>query len=490
MEISPFPFSDDCSAFFSLVQDFTPPEMASPPKRPRTALLEDDDSSFQELMNKLLAFDNPPELKTTANSNPPPPPPPPSISPESNSNRISTDFGDIDYLDFTAGYPNLIDSSISPKLKRPRSNSDFAGAVSDDSGNLPPRRLWVKSRSNAWWEQINSPNFPDADFRRAFRMSRATFDMICNELESVITKKDTMLRTAIPVRQRAAVCIWRLATGEALREVSKRFGLGISTCHKLVLEVCSAICTVLMPKFLRWPDAARTAAIKNAFEASSGIPDVAGAIYTTHIPIIAPKINVAVYYNKWHTDRNQKTSYSVTLQGVVDPSGVFTDICIGWPGSMSDDRVLENSALYSRANRGALINSWIVGGSSYPLTDWVLAPYPSGQLTWAQHAFNEKVEGARMAAKGAFSRLKARWSCLQKRTEMKLKDLPVVLAACCVLHNVCESRGEALSPDLKFEVFDDEVAPEENVKSVTAMHARDEIARKVLHHEFVGTNYL
>ena len=36
--------------------------------------------------------------------------------------------------------------------------------------------------------------------------------------------------------------------------VTRRFGLGISTCHKLVLEVCTAIKTVLMPKFVQWPD--------------------------------------------------------------------------------------------------------------------------------------------------------------------------------------------------------------------------------------------
>nr|BAD29379.1 hypothetical protein [Oryza sativa Japonica Group] len=42
--------------------------------------------------------------------------------------------------------------------------------------------------------------------------------------------------------------------------------------------------------------------------------------------------------------------------------------------------------------------------------------------------------------------LKARWACLQKRTEVKLQDLPVVLGTCCVLHNICETRGEELEP--------------------------------------------
>ncbi|KZV51861.1 hypothetical protein F511_06904 [Dorcoceras hygrometricum] len=105
----------------------------------------------------------------------------------------------------------------------------------------PQRRLWVKNRSKDWWDQCNSPDFPEEEFRKAFRMGKSTFDLICNELNSAVAKENTMLRDAVPVRQRAAVCIWRLATGEPLRLVSKKFGLGISTCHKLVLEVCSAI---------------------------------------------------------------------------------------------------------------------------------------------------------------------------------------------------------------------------------------------------------
>lgn len=213
-------------------------------------------------------------------------------------------------------------------------------------------------------------------------------------------------------------------------------------------------------------------------------------MYTTHIPIISPKVNVAAYVNKRHTEKNQRTSYSVTVQGVVDPKGVFTDICIGWPGSMTDSQVLEKSALFQRTSRGVLKDFWVVGNSGYPLMDWVLVPYANTSLTWAQHAYNEKVEEVQRVAKESFMRLKARWSCLQKRTDMKLQDLPVVLAACCVLHNICEMRNEGLSPDMRFELFDDGMIPDDGVRSVHAMHARDRIARKLLHHDFEGSNFL
>ncbi|MBA0744889.1 hypothetical protein Gogos_007491 [Gossypium gossypioides] len=330
------------------------------------------------------------------------------------------------------------------------------------SGSGQQRRLWVKDRSKAWWDDCNRPDYPEEEFKKAFRMSKSTFELICEELNSVIAKEDTTLRNAIPVKQRVA----------------------------LVLEVCSAIRSVLMPKYLHWPEEDSLRKIKEEFEGISGIPNVVGSMYTTHIPIIAPKISVAAYFNKRHTERNQKTSYSITVQGVVDPRGVFTDVCIGWPGSMTDDQVLEKSALYQRANGGLLKGVWIVGSSGYPLMDWVLVPYTQQHLTWTQHAFNEKIGEIQKIAKEAFGRLKGRWCCLQKRTEVKLQDLPVVLGACCVLHNICEMMDEGIDPDLKFELADDEMVPEVALKSVSSMKARDAIAHNLLHHGLAGTAFL
>ncbi|KAL4564502.1 hypothetical protein LXL04_028566 [Taraxacum kok-saghyz] len=415
----------------------------------------------------------------------------------------------LDYRSECQEYDDVIDESTRVRKRKSRAttNAAVASAVvaADVQNNTnqktsvnagasatagPQRRLWVKNRSKDWWDKCNSADFPEEEFRKAFRMGKDTFELICNELTSVVAKENTMLRDAVPVRQRVAVCIWRLATGEPLRLVSRRFGLGISTCHKLVLEVCSAIKNVLMPKYLQWPDDDSIRTIKNDFSSISGIPNVVGSMYTTHIPIIAPKISVAAYFNKRHTERNQKTSYSITVQGVVDPRGVFTDVCIGWPGSMPDDQVLEKSALHQRANGGLLKDVWIVGSSGYPLMDWVLVPYTQPHLTWTQHAFNEKIGEVQRVAKDAFARLKGRWSCLQKRTEVKLQDLPVVLGACCVLHNICEMRNEEVGPELMLELMDDEMIPEIGLRSSSAMKARDSIAHNLLHHNHAGTSFL
>ncbi|KAL4319237.1 hypothetical protein GQ457_18G012760 [Hibiscus cannabinus] len=384
----------------------------------------------------------------------------------------------------------VTDSATAEVVSLSAGSADNAGP--SHSGHQ--RRLWVKNRSKDWWDKCNHPDFSDEEFKRAFRMTKATFDMICQELEPAVIKKNTMLRDAIPVRQRVAVCIWRLATGEPLRMVSKRFGLGISTCHKLVLEVCSAIKAILMPKFVQWPDDNKLKKIKDEFESATGIPNVGGAIYTTHLPITAPKANAAAYFNKKHTERTQKNSYSITLQGIVDRSGVFTDVFIGLPGSMSDEQILEKSPFYRSGINGDLKEIWVVGSGGYPLMEWVMVPYSHRNLTWGQHAFNEKIEEIGEVGREAFGRLKGRWRCLQKRSEVKLQELPVVLGACCVLHNICEIRGEEMEGELKFEIFDDQViplsVPENNLRSMASVQARDHIAHNLLHRGLVATGFL
>ncbi|XP_002975150.2 protein ANTAGONIST OF LIKE HETEROCHROMATIN PROTEIN 1 [Selaginella moellendorffii] len=366
------------------------------------------------------------------------------------------------------------------RLKRSRLAVAAVGAAIATQQSVH-RRLWVKSRSQAWWERCNHPSFPEAEFHRAFRMSKSTFNIICDQLGLAVAKEDTMLRQAIPVRQRVAVCIWRLATGEPLRLVSKRFGLGISTCHKLVLEVCAAINDVLLSKYVQWPTEERLQAVMEEFEAISGIPNLVGAMYTTHIPIIAPKMNVAAYFNKRHTDRNQKTSYSITLQGVVDIRGIFTDLSIGWPGSMSDERILEKSNLAQRAADGLLNGVWVSGGPGYPLLSWLLVPYTQHNLGWAHHAFNEKLSEVLKIARDAFGRLKGRWKFLQKRTEVKLQELPAVLGACSVLHNVCEHHNEGFDEELAYEAVDDLMFPDSSSSDPAAVQARDAIAHNLLH---------
>lgn len=145
---------------------------------------------------------------------------------------------------------------------------------------------------------------------------------------------------------------------------------------------------------------------------------------------------------------------------MVDHLYRFTDIYIGWPGRVHDARVFGNSTLYQKGVNGTLFPEWtktiaqeeiplvVLGDPAYPLLPWVMKPYiDNGHLFRDQRRFNYRLSRARVVVEDAYGRLKGRWRCLSKRNDTEISDLPELIAACCVLHNLCEIHGERFNED-------------------------------------------
>ena len=62
--------------------------------------------------------------------------------------------------------------------------------------------------------------------------------------------------------------------------------------------------------------------------------------------------------------------------------------------------------------------------------------------TNSQVIFNNLLREARNPIECAFGRLKARWSILTRKMDLKLETIPVVVMACFVLHNYCEIHND------------------------------------------------
>ena len=143
------------------------------------------------------------------------------------------------------------------------------------------------------------------------------------------------------------------------------------------------------------------------------------------------------------------------IQGLVDANYRFLDMCVGWPGSVHDARVFVHSALYNEIenNRilpnqtitisGTHIPLYMIGDSAYPLKSWLMKPFPHNtELTAQRRNYNYRVCRARIVTEIAYGRLKARWRRLLKRNDMNIDNIPHVITAACVLHNMCEVHHE------------------------------------------------
>lgn len=71
-----------------------------------------------------------------------------------------------------------------------------------------------------------------------------------------------------------------------------------------------------------------------------------------------------------------------------------------------------------------------------------MKPYANRGITPEQDSYNVYTSSGRVVVENAFGRLKARWRRLLKQCDMNYKFLPQLVASCCVLHNIIETRKE------------------------------------------------
>ena len=207
------------------------------------------------------------------------------------------------------------------------------------------RSIWVKPRSGEWWDTIVSSTFDDNDWKENFRLSKRTFIILCNHLRRYIEKCDTRLRPSISVEKSVAMTLWKLATSCEYRTIGHLFGVARGTACVIVNDVCKAIVKVLLKKYIKLPQGQRLLTVVNDFETKFGYPQCFGAIDGTHI---APEQCPKDYYNR-------KGYHSILMQGVVDSNYCFSDIYIGWPGSVHDARMFCSSNVFKLGESGKLV---------------------------------------------------------------------------------------------------------------------------------------
>ena len=100
------------------------------------------------------------------------------------------------------------------------------------------RSVWMYVRSSTWWDDVVLNRFSPRDWRENFRVSKATFDYLCHNLQPLIQKADANMRRPVLVEQRVAVTLWILATPSEYRSVAHLFGKARCTVCQIVHKTC------------------------------------------------------------------------------------------------------------------------------------------------------------------------------------------------------------------------------------------------------------
>ncbi|XP_028569510.2 uncharacterized protein LOC114588406 isoform X2 [Podarcis muralis] len=317
----------------------------------------------------------------------------------------------------------------------------LAGLI--DELYIMERAFWVQPGRSEWWEKVVLPHWDDQLWQENFRMSRRTFMELCDRLRPVLERQTTNMRAPITVEKQLAIAVWKLATPDSYRSVAECFGVGRSTVSRIVMEVCQALYDV-------YHHVVHLAGAQEVMEgfAAKGFPHCIGVLDATHIPIIAPAHRATEYINS-------KGYYSMVLQVLVDHRGRFTDVYAGRSGKLPGARIFRGSPIFRAMNQGTFgpsvtvdvggeqLKPVILGDPAYPLLAWLMTPY-GGHLDARQQRFNDALGRCHAVAESAFERLRGRWRCLLSRLDVRERYAPRVIVACCILHNICETRGEPL----------------------------------------------
>lgn len=212
-------------------------------------------------------------------------------------------------------------------------------------------------------------------------------------------------------------------------------------------------------QYISWPNRNEPEACENieAFNKLRGntsFPKVFGCLDGTHIAIPGPLSDNSYY--------NRKGFHSIQVQAICNSRQEFIDVFCGWPGSVHDARVWQNSPIYNKivANKNEMLpnNSVLLGDSAYPLDKFLMVSFrDNGHLTPRQKLFNTRLSNTRVTIEQSFGRLKGIFRRLKYLNILNLTYAKYIIFSACVFHNVIiqNNEYELYEQDNQYEIDDE-----------------------------------
>ncbi|XP_059915812.1 uncharacterized protein LOC132463568 [Gadus macrocephalus] len=275
-------------------------------------------------------------------------------------------------------------------------------------------------------------------------MSAEQMDELLSFIGPEVTRQTTNYRSAIEPKQRLAVALRYMASGDSLVSLAYSYRLGHTTVRNSVHMVCAAIEKTMMERFLPRPTQETWEEVAQGFWEKWNFPNCLGAIDGKHVTIQAPALSGSQYLN-------YKKTFSIVLLALVDSNYRFRVIQVGDFGRSSDGGVYAGSALGrgmetktlhvppSTSLPGAAhlgdVPHVMVGDAAFPLKPYLMRPYPGHHLTHNKRVFNYRLSRARMVVENAFGILSSRWKILHRRINLHPQNVDTLVLAACILHN-------------------------------------------------------
>lgn len=282
-----------------------------------------------------------------------------------------------------------------------------------------------------------------ASFANFVRFTPQAFNEVLQNIEALITKKDTFWRKALPPGLKLAITLRYLATGDSYQSLAYNFRVAKNTICLFIPQVCQAILQVYADEMMSCPiTAADWKKVAKEFELKWNLPHCCGAIDGKHVAIRCPGKTGSLYFN-------YKGFFSIVLMALSDANYRLLYAVCGFNGASSDGGVFNRIDLKEALEDGSIglppaepirdgdrpLPYFIVGDEAFPLKTWLMKPLPQRNMTRPQRIFNYRLSRARRVVENAFGLLSARFRCLLTSMPQKPETVTNIVLTCCCLHN-------------------------------------------------------
>lgn len=274
-------------------------------------------------------------------------------------------------------------------------------------------RPWILRREPfGHWEALVQDllRYDKLSFRNYHRLDEELFGEVLARISHRIEKKLTFWRRPLPPGLRLSATLRFLATGESFKSLAYNYRIGWNTMRQLVYETCEAIIDEFLEEYMPCPTTPEGwKEVADGFLSRWNFPHVIGAIDGKHIAIRCPSKGGSYYFN-------YKKFHSIVLLGLVDAQCRFIYVDVGSNGSCSDAGIFLQTDLRASLLNGTLglpqpeplpggdapVPYFFVGDDAFPLSSWMMKPYPHRGLTHEKRIFNYRVSRARRVVENAF----------------------------------------------------------------------------------------
>jgi hypothetical protein len=306
-------------------------------------------------------------------------------------------------------------------------------------------------------EEVNF--LSDKDFRKMFRMDRASFEallgMVSNFLPDV--NQEMAKRSsggAVSKRTKLYVTLRWLAGGIYL-DLCFAWGISEGEFYDYNFGIVWPTIRAIDDCFdigLPLNDHAALRRMAEEFSSFSHgqmtgcVTAIDGWVARTRKPFNNEVKDVMAY-------RNRHDCWGLVVLAGCDAKCRFTMFSCKNSGSTNDCIAWEMSMVKTLIDEGLLpANFYLIGDEAFPCTDQLLVPYSGRGLGVWKDSFNYHLSCMRQCIERAFALLTNRWGILWRRLNCAFDKWPLLLTVLAKLHNYCIDRDE---PELRGRHHDD-----------------------------------